>query len=238
MRRNLLYFLYPLKGSIWTWNVEQLRPFLPSFNGRKIVCLAESGGTESLETVASSFGDPAVEFLRFQNDPERGEQVGFRPGLERLESRDPQEITFYGHGKGVSHWEPSVVTMMLWARAMYLLNLSHMDVIERIMAGHAAAGAFRMRRHWPGPGNWFYSGAFFWLKHSETFSRDWWNVFYGRCGPEDYPGAHFKWEETFDLTLGAYSCNMYHRALSEEEINGLLARLKEAVPSVPEGDPR
>lgn len=227
MRRNLLYFLYPLKGSVWNWNVGQLHPFLPSFNGKKVVCLAEHDGTEPLETVAREFGDPDIEFLRFKNDPRCGEQVGFIPGLERLKSTDPQEITFYGHGKGVSYWSPTVVRMMLWAKAMYLLNLSDMGVIEKIMAEYSAAGAFRQRRPWPG--RWYFSGAFYWLKHSDIFSRDWWSVFHGRCGPEDYPQAHFRWEDTFDLTFGEYTGEMQHVTLSDEEIDGLVRRLREVV---------
>ena len=51
MRRNLLFYLYPRKGSIWPWHVEQLLKYRQAWNGRRIVTIAVDESTDTQETV-------------------------------------------------------------------------------------------------------------------------------------------------------------------------------------------
>ena len=39
-RRNLLYHVWPVRGSMWRWNIEQLKPRLALFNGRGSISIA------------------------------------------------------------------------------------------------------------------------------------------------------------------------------------------------------
>lgn len=224
MRRNLSYFVYPLRGSIWAWNVDQIRPFLPVFNGRKIVSVAEDGMTEPFMAVADRFGDPSITYIRARNDPSKREMVTFLEALGRVRSLDPGEMTFYAHAKGVSHWSRSVSNVMAWTRAMYLLNLCDVGAVERVMESHGAVGAFR-----EGHPVWHYSGTFFWLKHSEIFSTEWDRHESGVLGPETYPGTHLPFERSFDLTLGRYYPDRYNNLFPEAEIRSALDEVLDAV---------
>lgn len=225
MKRNLNYFIYPLKGSIWTWNVDQLRPFLPVFNGRKIVSVAEDGGTEPLMVVADRFCDPSITYIRTKNDPLRKEMATFLGAMGLLRSPDPDEMTFYGHAKGVSYWSsPQVSNIMAWTRAMYVLNLCDVGAIEKLMETHGAVGAFRENHP-----VWHYSGTFFWLKHSEIFSGAWDRHEAGPLGTETYPGTHIPVERSFDLTFGRYYPNRYDNLFPESEIRSALDELRDVV---------
>lgn len=228
MKRNLHYFLYPLKGSIWGWNVEQIRPYLPAFNGRKFITVAEDGGTEPIEAVRAKFlDDPTLSFVRVRNDPKLGQVIGFLDVMHELRSLDPDEITFYAHAKGVSHWMPTVACVMAHAEAMYQVSLHRIDLVERVMARHAFAGPFCQTN---GDGtSWLFAGAYYWFKHSDVFSKDWRDVPQNRWGVEDYPARHFKAEEAFNLTLGKYFGDLYQTAIPKEEVRRVLEELPAAV---------
>lgn len=227
MKRNLHYFIFPLRGSIWGWNVDQLRPFLPAFNGRKFVTVAEGPDTDPFEEVAARFDDPEVHFVRKPNDRESGQLVGFLEVMERLRSEDPDEMTFYAHARGVSHWMPTVACVMAHTEAMYQICLGRIDLVERLMARHAVVGAFRQPN---GDGSsWLFAGGFYWFKHSEMFRRDWTSVPQNRYGVEDYPARHFRKEESFNLTFDRPFPDMYQNVIPRDTISGVLKELPEAV---------
>lgn len=225
MKRNLHYFVYPLQGSIWDWNVAQLKPYLSSFNGKKVVGVAVDERTEPLDVVAKAFGDPGIDFVAAQNDPWRRESVTFLQIMDRLRSQDPDEITFYGHAKGICPTGGTTRRIQAWNEAMYVLNLSRIDIIEWLMKRYSAVGAFRhIMPHFGS--SWHYSGTFFWVKHEAIFSKNWTEIEGSRWGVEAYVGRHIPLEESFDLTLCRYFGNLYDMEMPLSEVPKLIMELE------------
>jgi hypothetical protein len=198
VRRNLLFHLYPKRQTIWPWHVEQLLLHRGAWNGRRVMVLALDDWTVGEREAREALAPLDAEILVRQNDAELGEVKHFVEALGMLESKSADEATFYAHGKGVSRDGPMMPMIKLWCRAMYELCLERTDVIERILAIAAAAGAFRVQIPHSGA-TWCYAGTFFWLKHSTLFSRNWKDVEPGRWGVEGYPGRHLKFEESAAL---------------------------------------
>jgi hypothetical protein len=114
--------------------------------------------------------------------------------LRRVASTGLNEVTFYGHAKGVKH-EPSVPpTVRRWAEVSYRAALDDWPAVRAQMERFALTGSFRMfgrfRSH-RSAGDWHYSGTYFWLRHARVFRKDCFTVprFYG--GVEAWPGIHF-----------------------------------------------
>jgi hypothetical protein len=195
VKRNLLFHMYPKKGLVWPWHVEQLLRYQDAWNGRRIVILALDHWTISEQEARAALAPLNAEILVCQNNAELGETGHFIEALGMLQSKDPEEATFYAHSKGVSRETPEWRTIVKWCEAMYVLNLEQIGVIERLLARAAAVGAFRAQiTHSGAP--WCYAGTYFWLKHSTLFSRNWQDVAQGRWGVEGYPGRHIQYEES------------------------------------------
>lgn len=198
MIRNLLFHLYPKRKTFWRWHIEQLVKFLPVWNGKRIVVVVLDDHTEPYADVLREL-EPLDALVFFKpNDASLGEVKYFIPTLSLLESLDPEEATFYAHGKGVTRdGEREVVRR--WSKAMYDMNLAMPELIDRKLAVTPAVGAFRVRiPHSGAP--WCFAGTFFWLQHAALFSRNWRDIENGRWGVEGYPGRHFKFEESFSTT--------------------------------------
>jgi hypothetical protein len=201
MTRNLLFHLYPKRKTFWRWHVEQLIRFRDVWNGKKIIVVVEDDHTEPWQDVFEALSpvDALVYFKR--NTPELGEVKYFIPMLRLLESLDPNEATFYAHAKGVSH-DSMLAQIQMWSKAMYELNLSFPEIVDRRLEKAATVGAFRVQiKHSGAP--WCYAGTYFWLKHSELFSRNWTEIEQTRYGVEGYPGRHFKFSESSALTVNS-----------------------------------
>lgn len=231
MKRNLLYFIVPFKNSIWRWNVEQMKPFLPHFNGRKVLVIAQDERTEKAEEVLKTIACPEADVVTVQNDTKLREAKHFIPALGRLESTEANEATFYAHAKGVSWNVADRPGLLGWIRALWLLNLGCIDLVDGLLSRYAGVGAFRTIHPSPkgGKESWEFSGTFFWLKHSAIFSRGWRTIMEDPYGVEAYPGSQLALEETFDLTEGRWRhYNLYQKApevgLCEEWLACLLAK--------------
>jgi len=199
MKRNLLFHLYPKKESIWRWHVDRLLEYRSAWNGRRIITVVMDKETESKAVVTEALErlDAEVSFER--NDRELGETRLFIETLGRLESRDPDEATFYAHAKGVTRTGKQVDAIRDWCRAMYILNLESIPSIERLLQKYPAIGCFRHAiKH--GGSSWCYAGTFFWLKHRDLFMRNWRRIEKSLYGVEGYPGMHFRWGEMGRLT--------------------------------------
>jgi len=108
------------------------------------------------------------------------------------------EVTFYGHAKGVRH-EPSVSRpVQRWAEISYSAALDDWRTVRAHLERFALTGSFRMlgrfRSH-RNIGDWHYSGTYFWLRHARAFARDCFAVPPFYCGVEAWPGQHFAREE-------------------------------------------
>jgi hypothetical protein len=216
MKRNIYYYVYPLKGSIWEWNLEQLAPYLGHFNGRKLIRIAIDEKTESAEAVEKKLPGTGWTVLVGDNDHNFGEQKFFIQDFSSLESHDASEITFRAHAKGVTRTGDMLKNVMAWTKAMYWLNLKNVGLIDKLIAKYSAVGAFQIdipdhHRH----SLWHYSGSFFWLRHSTIFSRLWRDIEKDFWGVEHYVGRHIALSDAFNFTPGKGS-NYFNEVTQEE----------------------
>ncbi|MBI3553938.1 MAG: hypothetical protein HY077_15695 [Elusimicrobia bacterium] len=236
MKRNLLFHLYPVEGSLWEWHVGQLVKHRRVFNGRRIVTIALDEKTVPLAEAERRLKRLEAELITAANDPSRGETRHFLRGLGRLKSLDEHEMTFYAHAKGVTHRGLKSLVMQSWSQAMYAMNLSAVGVIESLMRRHCAAGCFRQEvLH--GGSWWHYSGNFFWVKHSALFARDWRRIGGGKYGVEGYLGRHLPVEESAALTPFRHFTDLYKFAVPREEYRGWLRALRPLRLARPGGAP-
>lgn len=199
MKRNLIFYLYPRKGSIWSWHIDQLLKYKHVFNGRRIVTISIDNVTDYTSTILQRLKPLEAEFSFVQNDSYLGETRHLVGNLAKVSSLNEDEATFYAHAKGVTHGGRFLQAVMMWCEAMYTLNLGSVPAIERALSLYSAAGCFRhFLRH--GGAQWCYGGSFYWLKHSTLFSRKWWDIEPSKYGTEGYPGRHLKWGEMARFT--------------------------------------
>lgn len=199
MKRNLIFYLYPRRGSIWSWHVDQLVQFRHAWNGRKLITVAIDHLTEHPTTVLQRLQPLGAEICWVQNDPNLGETAHLIHKLSLVSSLNEDEATFYAHAKGVTHGGHLLGAVMRWCEAMYTLNLGSIPAVERSLSLFSAVGCFRhFLRH--AGSRWCYGGTFFWLKHSTLFSRKWWDIEHSKYGVEGYPGRHLRWGELRTFT--------------------------------------
>lgn len=221
MKRNLDFFLYPRRDSLWAWHIEQLLQYRDAFNARRLVMVAIDEGCESQDTVQAALAPLGPEVILVKNNPELYEAGHFITGLGLLESKNEDEMTFYAHSKGATHRGEMLRNAQRWSAAMYFMNLSSVELIERIMATYSAIGCFRhVMTH--GGSNWHYSGTFFWIKHSTLFARNWKDTYTDRYAVEGYPGRHLRLEESFALTPDRHFTELYGRGADLAECRGWL----------------
>lgn len=214
MKRSLYYFVCPL-GNVWRWNVEQLLKFWGTFNHKKIISIVTGPGLENPDVVMKCFTDPAVRFLIAPNDATFGETKHFLMGLATFLPAVEDEITFYGHTKGVSHQGDTLKHVLRWADAMYVLNLSSPELVDSIMSRYSAMGCYRQKMP-HGGSDWHYSGTFFWFRNREIFKREWSSIQQARHGVEGYLGKHFREDETYELTPFISHWQLYRYPPGEE----------------------
>ena len=197
-RRHLLYHVWPVRGAMWKWNVEQLLQRIDLFNGRRIVGIVSDARSEPAEAVKGAFAGHGCEFIELPNEP-LGEVVTFPAMLARLETEADEDLVFYGHAKGVRH-EPRIpAPVRRWAEVQYQVALDNWLAVREQMSAFPMTGVFRMlgrfRAH-QFVGDWHYSGTFFWMRNAVARSSRFRPVprFYG--GVEAWPGTMFAEAET------------------------------------------
>jgi hypothetical protein len=231
-RRNLIYHVWPVRDSLWRWNIEQLLQRIDIFNGRRIVGIVHDSKSESPEEVIKSFEGHGCEFVVRANDS-LGEAITFPEMLERVASEDPNEITFYAHAKGVKYGPNASPPVRQWSEALYITNLDDWLRVLHQLEQFAMTGAFKMRGRFRSHrecSDWHYSGTFFWFRHAHVFSRSWRVVPQFYCGVEAWPGTLFQSEETgclfFDgITELPYLANFWRRR-GDAALKGWLAARK------------
>jgi hypothetical protein len=212
-KRNLIYHIWPVLGSNWAWNLDQLKRRVDIFNGRRILGIVHDDRSEPPERVQKYVEGHGFEFVIAKND-QRGEAITFPIMMERVASDDPNEITFYAHAKGVKYGANTPPTVRRWAEVLYRVALDDWLTVKDQMSRYAITGLFRMLGRFKAHrslADWHYSGTFFWMRHSAVFSRNYQNVpqFYG--GVETWPGMTFQREETGCLFLDNLRELPYHQ---------------------------
>ena len=182
-----------------------MRKEAEQFNGRRIVAIATGGSAHKPAEVRRAFGD-AFEFTEVFNDPRLREVASFRFLLDAVQSTNPHEATFYGHSKGVATVRDGLLIGIksnetgaeFWARTAYNVLLGNPRRVDGILQHWASCGINLMETPpgytpFPGglrPGDWFYSGTFFWFRHDAVFSNPkWGDVPDDRYGAEGWIGS-------------------------------------------------
>lgn len=231
-KRNLLFYILPLRHSlkVWQWHVEQVRKYLPLFNGRKIVTVATPGeanklAIESIEDVREAFGEDAasIEFIERPNDPALWETPAFAEMLGLVESTDPHEATFYFHAKGVRRAGQDAIR--LWCEEIYRHNLGRADDAMEALRYWKAAGIARSPTT-PGMGElgydcgWHFAGTGFWFRHDALFAGKCWREITPHShAVEAYLGTQFRADEVYclahDNVGGVYDAGMWRAAIAQ-----------------------
>lgn len=199
MKRNLIFYLYPATGSIWSWHVDQLIHYKNAWNGRKLITVALDHRTDHQAWILQRLKPLEAEVSWVPNEPSLGETAHFIRMLSSVASLNQDEATFYAHAKGVTHNGHRLEAVRRWCEAMYVLNLGSINTVERRLSLFSAVGCFRHYLKHAGS-RWHYGGTFFWLKHSAIFSRRWWEIQHTKYGVEAYPGRHLRWGEMGTFT--------------------------------------
>jgi hypothetical protein len=221
MKRNLLYNVCPFTwNDEWRANVAKLCQFADAFNGRKLVLVRRpvpnGPAMASVDEVRRAFTFD-VEIEEIPNSASLWESSGFIGALGSLQSLDPNEATFYAHTKGVRYHgvgsEKLLPAIRKWRDIMYDSLLGDIITIESVLEKHACAGVLRRlikpEEKAYGWGNWYYSGNFWWVKHSALFSLGdkWRFVRQQPAGVEAYLGDLFAkseaaclWEDDIKYT--------------------------------------
>jgi len=238
-RRNLIYHVWPVRGKMWRWNVEQMLSRIDLFNGRRVVGIVHDERSEDPEQVRKLFEGHGCEFVVAPNGSP-GEGLTFPSMLAQVRSLDPNEVTFYAHAKGVRH-EPSIpAPVKRWAETQYRVGLDHWPSVRAQLEQFAMTGSFKMLGRFHAHryvGDWHYSGTFFWLRHAFVFARDVGNVasFYGCV--EAWPGVNFRPDETGCLFMDGLRQLAYREEFWKSVGNAALARWEAAHrPPLPPAD--
>lgn len=227
MKKNLLFYLYPVKGSCWEWHIESLVHYQKAWNGRKVIVVSEDSSTVSLREVREAATPLDVEFFKVKNDPKLNEVPHFHRHLSLFESLDPNEALFYGHGKGVTR-KDCPQQIRAWTEAMYYLNLTYPELIDALLLKYKSIGAFRHYDEKALFGSrWFFGGAFFWLRHDALFGSSWRNQDTDRYGVERFPGRIVQEKESISLTPGIDNpANLYQNIIPKEKYSACLEAVK------------
>lgn len=178
--RNLIYHLYPTRGNDgWRKNIDLLRPHDELFNGKRAIAVVTDASTATLDDVREYLGWDRVEWLTFPNDHRLGEVASFPHLLKTVASTEPNDATFYGHGKGVtseSHKRKNPQAIRRWRNMMYRKLLDESAECMAALEGYAAVGVNKRLNidRFPGGlehGAWHFSGAFFWFRNDILFSN-------------------------------------------------------------------
>lgn len=211
-RRHLMYHLWPVRGSTWRWNVQQLLQRMELFNGRRLVGIVTDERSEDVETVMEMFAGHGCEFVVQPNGP-AGEAATFPLMLRMLEAESRLDVAFYAHAKGVKYEPQFPPAVRRWAEVQYQVMLDHWAAVRAQLETHAMTGLLRRIGRFANhqhAGDWHYSGTFFWMRHDAVFARPWQQVgaFYGAV--EAWPGTLFSRDEAACLLLDQVRELPYH----------------------------
>lgn len=194
--RHLTYFVCPL-GTVWQWNLRELKKRISLFNGRRLIVAVEGGGLAPRNIVEHELVGCGVEWTWLPNDPALKEYVGFPVLLRSLSQYTSEaDVTWYGHAKGVSSegWGSGV---RRWTSSMYSALLDYWPEVQRQLIQHAAVGIWKKRQGWfPVNGStWHYMGSHRWVRNRDLYARRWDEYIVDWCCPEAHTGGVLRWEE-------------------------------------------
>lgn len=142
-RRNLMCHIWPVRGEMWRWNVDHLRSRIDLFNGRRIIGIVHDERSEDPEEVRRMFDGHGRDFVVAPNGLS-GEGLTFPSMLAKVHSLDPNEVTFYGHAKGVKY-EPAIpIPVRRWAETQDRAALDDWPSVRAQPERFAMTGSFKV----------------------------------------------------------------------------------------------
>lgn len=197
--RHLLFHIWPRKLSQGTWqrNLDQLKQRWPLFTGKKVIAVATSPDSHSLEAVQEYMRDYQCEWVHVENDHTLREVKTFLALFEQVEGLPG--YTFYGQGKGVTKPVNRGVSIHRWTSAMYELLLDYWPLVEQQFKQYHTVGAFKKSVNGAFHGSsstWHYSGSFCWFKNDELWRRNWRDIERVWFGIESYPSMIYSRDES------------------------------------------
>lgn len=195
--RNLIYHICPFADSdAWRKNIRQLKRRIELFNGKRCVAIATGERMAPADEVRAEFGDCGITFIEVENSPTMRERASFEPLMKLVASTAPEEATFYAHAKGgTTIGNPEGV--MYWRNLMYHTLLDQFERVQSSLREAPVVGTHRLGFHVVYPdglaaSDWHFSGAFFWFRNADVFSRDWRAALApSGWGVEAWPGRMF-----------------------------------------------
>jgi len=213
--RNLLYHVYPIRSSIWQWNVGQLLRRINLFNGRRVVKIATDHRTDSARDVKDLFAGRVHEFVEVPNRPDESEMNGFEDFFARVETTAAGHVTLYAHAKGVNRMGADHIRA--WVEILYETYLDYWPLVEQRLQRYPVVGSLKRLGQpdgWPQQSDWHYSGSWLWFRNRDLFARpNWREADRRRIGIELYPSQHFTRAEAGVL--------FHESPLSRESLIGL-----------------
>jgi hypothetical protein len=200
-RRNLIYHVWPVRGTTWRWNLDQLIARIDLFNGRRVVGVVHDERSEHPDRVVEYLDGKGCEFLIAPNRT-CGECVTFPRLLGEVYTSECDEVTFYGHAKGVRYAPALPPPVRRWTEIQYAVLLDDWPGVRTQLEEFGVTGILRRRNPpWRSWGSWHYAGTFFWIRHAALAGRQWREVptFYG--GVEAWPGSVFGHDEAGCMLL-------------------------------------
>ena len=189
MRRNLLFHLYPVRGSLWEWHVDELRRRSDPSTGASSSSWPSIGGPLG----GRGGAPPRGPRRRAHRDPQRSRAAAETARF--LEALGPARVALARRshvlrprqGRDAPRLEEPHHAVVVGGDVHVLL--SRPALIDEVLAEHSCAGGFQQRVRHAGS-RWHYSGTFFWVKHSALFSRRWRRI-HGQVRRRRLPGqAH------------------------------------------------
>lgn len=234
-RRNLIYHITSFDtNDIWMRNVRQILKRIDLFNGRRVIAVATGEGLVPPDDVRRAFGPHEVEMLTRPNSADLRENATFLPLLERIQSDDPCEATFYAHAKGVAK---DVLCLgdpkgsRYWRNAMYRELLDDWERIAELLDEYPVVGTHR-RLHSEQPNifpdgqsssPWHFAGTFFWFRNRDVFATDRWREVWQPAGwgAEAWPGRMFDFQQSacvaYDGLSDVYNPDSYFPQIEDDD---------------------
>lgn len=171
LTRHLAYHIWPKRGNgVWQWNVQQVLRRIDQFDGVRAIGVVTDEDSDSLEDVQKAFSGMRIDhWIQEPNNPRLGEGTTF-PKMLQLLPQGLNDVTFYGHAKGVKYDDPHHPTKR-WSEMLYELNLDYLGDIDKALREFPLVGSFR-RYGGTKDFKWHFSGTFFWLHNATAMQRE------------------------------------------------------------------
>jgi hypothetical protein len=207
MKRNLLYFCYPVPGKLLDLNLQELKKNWHVFTGKKILFFAIDKDTLKLTDIISLqrkdelFSDQDMDFYLVKNDSKMRESAHFVRMLTELKKvAEPGSITFFAHSKGIKSIFKNEEPLINWMQSMWMYNMRIAEVETAFSMGSKFVGCFRYDIPYGDiKVNWHYSGTYFWFSY-DLFSQNFTKLSMTRYGVESYPATIYSIKESHNLT--------------------------------------